>query len=160
MAAWTVGNVGKARIAHCVVHAQAPTRWWAWSSRRTRRRRSSAEAVAALLPAYEAVLKELAELGVPEVQLHEPILTDSEAASLKADFEATYKALSAVGVPINLARARSPIMSSHLPSGVPYIIMMSSSDDVKCSCHTQEGCALNKAFVSATCCVLGVGVTQ
>jgi len=75
-----------------------------------------AEAVAALLPAYEAVLKELAGLGVPEVQLHEPILTHSEAASLKADFEATYKALSAVGVPINLARARSPTTCSHLPA--------------------------------------------
>ncbi|KAK9821557.1 hypothetical protein WJX81_005017 [Elliptochloris bilobata] len=61
-----------------------------------------AEAVAALVPAYEAVLKELAGLGVPEVQLHEPILTHSDAASLKADFEATYKALSAVGVLINL----------------------------------------------------------
>ena len=63
-----------------------------------------AEAVAALVPAYEAVLKELAGLGVPEVQLHEPILTHSDAASLKPDFEASYKALSAVGVPINLVR--------------------------------------------------------
>jgi 5-methyltetrahydropteroyltriglutamate--homocysteine methyltransferase len=63
-------------------------------------------AVEALLPAYEAVLKELAGLGVPEVQLHEPILTHSDAASLKADFEATYKALAAIGVPINLVRVK------------------------------------------------------
>jgi len=40
------------------------------------------------------------------VQLHEPILTHSDAASLKADFEATYKALAAIGVPINLVRVK------------------------------------------------------
>ena len=41
-------------------------------------------------------------LGVPEVQIHEPILTLSGAADLKADFAAAFAAFAEVGVPINL----------------------------------------------------------
>ena len=59
-------------------------------------------AVAALVPHYEAVLKELKALGVPEVQMHEPILTHQAAGALRADFEASYEKLAAVGVPLNL----------------------------------------------------------
>ena len=45
----------------------------------------SAEALArALLPCYEALLRELRALGVPEVQLHEPWLVRSEGAALEA----------------------------------------------------------------------------
>ena len=61
-----------------------------------------AAAVASLVPHYVAVLKQLKALGVPEVQVHEPILTHEAAGALRADFEATYEALAAVGVPINL----------------------------------------------------------
>lgn len=42
------------------------------------------------------------ELGVPEVQIQEPILTLTDTASLEADFQATYAAFAAVGLPINL----------------------------------------------------------
>ena len=59
-------------------------------------------AVAALVPHYAAVLKELKALGVPEVQMHEPILTHQAANALRGDFEAAYETLAAVGVPINL----------------------------------------------------------
>lgn len=63
-------------------------------------------AIKALLPAYTELLTQLKALGVPEVQLHEPILTTSDAAKLKAEFESTYSELSKVGVPINLVSAR------------------------------------------------------
>lgn len=59
-------------------------------------------AIKALLPAYIKLLTQLKALGVPEVQMHEPILTTSDAASLKTEFESTYSQLSRVGVPINL----------------------------------------------------------
>ena len=42
------------------------------------------------------------ELGVPEVQVAEPILTLSGAAALEKDFTATFDAFAKVGVPINL----------------------------------------------------------
>ena len=53
-----------------------------------------AAAVKALVPHYEAVLKELKALGVPEVQMHEPILASQTANDLRADFEASYATLS------------------------------------------------------------------
>lgn len=62
-------------------------------------------AIKALLPAYTDLLSNLKSLGVPEVQMHEPILTTSDAAKLKAEFESTYSELSKVGVPINLVSA-------------------------------------------------------
>lgn len=45
------------------------------------------------MPHYEAVLKELKALGVPEVQIHEPILASQTANDLRADFESSYAAL-------------------------------------------------------------------
>ena len=46
---------------------------------------------------------------VPEqVQMHEPILTTTDAAKLKAEFESSYAELSKVGVPLSLVRALSP----------------------------------------------------
>jgi 5-methyltetrahydropteroyltriglutamate--homocysteine methyltransferase len=66
-------------------------------------------AVAALLPHYEAVLKELKALGVPEVQIHEPILASEKAGDLRADFEATYAKLAGVGLSINLVTAYDDI---------------------------------------------------
>jgi hypothetical protein len=43
---------------------------------------------------------------VPEqVQMHEPILTISDAAKLQSEFEFTYEKLSKIGVPINLVRS-------------------------------------------------------
>ena len=53
-----------------------------------------AAAVKALVPHYEAVLKELKALGVPEVQMHEPILASQTANDLRADFEASSATLS------------------------------------------------------------------
>ena len=44
---------------------------------------NASKAVAALVPAYIDLLKALKELGVPEVQVHEPILTTHVADSLK-----------------------------------------------------------------------------
>lgn len=69
-------------------------------------------AIKALLPAYTELLTQLKALGVPEVQMHEPILTTSDASKLKAEFESTYSELSKVGVPINLVSA--------LPSSPPF----------------------------------------
>ena len=57
--------------------------------------------VAKLVPAYRAVLEELARLGVPEVQLHEPVLTLALAPQLRADAEQAYAAL-AGAVPLHL----------------------------------------------------------
>jgi 5-methyltetrahydropteroyltriglutamate--homocysteine methyltransferase len=59
-------------------------------------------AIKALLPAYIDLLTNLKALGVPEVQMHEPILTTSDAAKLKGEFESSYSELAKVGVPINL----------------------------------------------------------
>ncbi len=61
-------------------------------------------AIEALLPAYTQLLQELKELGVPEAQMHEPILATTDAAKLKAEFTSSYGALSKVGLPINLVR--------------------------------------------------------
>lgn len=51
--------------------------------------------------------------------MHEPILTTTDAAKLKAEFESSYAELSKVGVPINLVRPASPtppffLCSSHV----------------------------------------------
>lgn len=62
-------------------------------------------AIKALLPAYTELLTQLKALGVPEVQMHEPILTTSDASKLKAEFESSYSELSKVGVPLNLVSA-------------------------------------------------------
>ena len=62
----------------------------------------STELVKRLLPAYSQVLKELKSLGVTEVQIHEPILTIPDAASLQSDFEATFAEFEKSGLFINL----------------------------------------------------------
>ncbi|GAB5034800.1 5-methyltetrahydropteroyltriglutamate--homocysteine methyltransferase [Nannochloropsis oceanica] len=54
-----------------------------------------------LLPAYQSVLVELAKLGVPEVQFHEPVLALSAASLYQADVELAYKSLTG-SVPIHL----------------------------------------------------------
>lgn len=49
------------------------------------------------------------ELGVPEVQVHEPVLTLSHAAGLKDDFQKTFDAFAGAGVRINLVTAYDDI---------------------------------------------------
>ncbi|EFN57923.1 hypothetical protein CHLNCDRAFT_141995 [Chlorella variabilis] len=61
--------------------------------------------LARLAPAYAQLLRQLAELGVPEVQIHEPILTMSGSEGLAADCAACYAELAAVGLPINIVVA-------------------------------------------------------
>eukprot|EP00884_Botryococcus_braunii_P016286 jgi/Botrbrau1/3340/Bobra.0048s0035.1 len=70
-------------------------------------------AIQALVPSYVKLLKELKALGIPEVQIHEPILTAADSASFKADFEAVYAALAVVGVPINLVTYYDDIGESY-----------------------------------------------
>jgi len=62
-----------------------------------------ASIVRSLLPKYVDCLKMLAALGVPEVQIHDPVLVKSGmAAQWKPIFEEAYKAMSQAGVPLNL----------------------------------------------------------
>ena len=63
---------------------------------------SRSDMVKRLLPAYSQVLKELKALGVSEVQIHEPILTIADAASLESDFTATFAEFEKSGLFINL----------------------------------------------------------
>ena len=56
------------------------------------------------MPAYKQLLQELKKLGVPEAQMHEPILATTNAAKLKSEFTSSYGELSKVGLPINLVR--------------------------------------------------------
>ena len=63
---------------------------------------SRSEMVKRLLPAYSQVLKELKALGVTEVQIHEPILTIVDAASLESDFKTTFAEFEKSGLFINL----------------------------------------------------------
>ncbi|MBN2003801.1 MAG: 5-methyltetrahydropteroyltriglutamate--homocysteine S-methyltransferase [Anaerolineae bacterium] len=58
--------------------------------------------LSALAPLYAALLRELKSLGVPEVQLHEPVLVRGDAADDRAVFETTYAELARAGVAINL----------------------------------------------------------
>ena len=62
----------------------------------------AATAVAAFVPAYTQLLSELKSLGVPEVQIHEPILTTHRADALQANFKSSFTELSKVGLPIDL----------------------------------------------------------
>lgn len=63
---------------------------------------SRTDLVKRLLPAYSQVLKELKSLGVPEVQIHEPILTVADAADLESDFKLTFAEFEKSGLYINL----------------------------------------------------------
>ena len=68
-----------------------------------------------------------------QVQMHEPILTISDASKLKSEFEFTYAELSKVGVPINLVRL------SHLPLPPAHMVT------ARLSQPTPHPCALVKA---------------
>jgi 5-methyltetrahydropteroyltriglutamate--homocysteine methyltransferase len=68
-----------------------------------------------LVPAYRAVLDELARLGVPEVQLHEPVLTLAKAPQLRADAEYAYGALAAASVPLHLVVAYDNVADDVYP---------------------------------------------
>uniref|UniRef100_A0A383VYE6 5-methyltetrahydropteroyltriglutamate--homocysteine S-methyltransferase n=1 Tax=Tetradesmus obliquus TaxID=3088 RepID=A0A383VYE6_TETOB len=60
------------------------------------------EAVSRLLPAYGQLLRQLQQLGCPEVQLHEPSLATDAGAAAREVYESTYAQLAAVGCPIDL----------------------------------------------------------
>ena len=59
-------------------------------------------ALAALVPLYAELLRELVGLGVDEVQLHEPVLVRSGAEALRGHFEAAYSTLAGLGLSLNL----------------------------------------------------------
>ncbi len=59
-------------------------------------------ALAALVPLYAELLRELVGLGVDEVQLHEPVLVRSGAEALRVHFEAAYSLLAGLGLSLNL----------------------------------------------------------
>jgi 5-methyltetrahydropteroyltriglutamate--homocysteine methyltransferase len=56
----------------------------------------------ALLPLYASLLSALTDMGIEEVQLHEPALVLSGAGELRPHIEQAYAALSGLGVAINL----------------------------------------------------------
>ncbi len=60
------------------------------------------EALEALLPLYLELMADLANLGVTEVQLHEPALVLSDADEMRPHFEATYAALADADLILNL----------------------------------------------------------
>ena len=51
---------------------------------------SRSDLVARLVPAYVDLLQQLKGMGVPEVQMHEPILTSADAAELQKDFDYSF----------------------------------------------------------------------
>jgi len=59
------------------------------------------------------------ELGVPEVQVQEPVLTLPHAASLEADFKKTFEALSVVGVPLHLVT-----MYDDIGDAYPWVVQL------------------------------------
>ncbi len=60
------------------------------------------QAAAKLRDRYVILLQELKNLGIVEVQIHEPALVLDDAAEFKALYQSTYTALAEVGVPIHL----------------------------------------------------------
>ena len=58
--------------------------------------------LAKLLPLYAELLKQLKELGIREVQFHDPILVTSRAKQLQTAVTDTYTQLATVGLPIHL----------------------------------------------------------
>jgi 5-methyltetrahydropteroyltriglutamate--homocysteine methyltransferase len=56
----------------------------------------------ALLPLYASLLSTLSDMGIQEVQMHEPVLVLSGAAELRPHFEHVYETLATSGVAINL----------------------------------------------------------
>ncbi|KXZ56801.1 METE protein [Gonium pectorale] len=71
------------------------------------------EAVRRLLPAYTELLRRLAGMRVPEVQMHEPILATSGAGDLRDSFEAAYLELAKAGVPLHLVTYYDDIGSAY-----------------------------------------------
>jgi hypothetical protein len=53
------------------------------------------------------------ELGVPEVQIHEPVLALSHAAELKADFESSFKAFATAGVQLHLVSSYDDVGAAY-----------------------------------------------
>ncbi|MEH2390675.1 MAG: 5-methyltetrahydropteroyltriglutamate--homocysteine S-methyltransferase [Nostoc sp.] len=60
------------------------------------------QAVSKFIPLYINLLTELKNLGVEEVQIHEPALVLSDANSWKEHFQKVYQSLSLVGIPLHL----------------------------------------------------------
>ena len=73
----------------------------------------ASKAVAALVPAYVELLTTLKGLGVPEVQIHEPILTTHRADALKANFTSSFTELSKVGLAIDLVTYYDDVGASY-----------------------------------------------
>lgn len=60
------------------------------------------QALERVLPVYVELLTQIKALGVPEVQIHEPILASDKGAGAQQLFNTTYAKLSAIGTPIDL----------------------------------------------------------
>jgi 5-methyltetrahydropteroyltriglutamate--homocysteine methyltransferase len=60
------------------------------------------QAVSKLIPLYINLLTELRNLGVEEVQMHEPALILGDATAWKSHFQTVYQSLSLVGIPLHL----------------------------------------------------------
>lgn len=58
-------------------------------------------------------------LGVPEVQIQEPVLTLSHAAGLEKDFRKTFDALSAAGLPLHLVT-----MYDDIGAAYPWVVQL------------------------------------
>lgn len=58
--------------------------------------------VSKLIPLYINLLTDLKNLGVEEVQIHEPALVLGDANSWKEHFQTVYNSFSSVGLPLNL----------------------------------------------------------
>ncbi|MBR8836873.1 MAG: 5-methyltetrahydropteroyltriglutamate--homocysteine S-methyltransferase [Stigonema ocellatum SAG 48.90 = DSM 106950] len=58
--------------------------------------------VSKLIPLYINLLTDLKNLGVEEVQMHEPALVLGDANSWKEHFQTAYNSFSSVGLPLNL----------------------------------------------------------
>lgn len=93
---------------------------------------NASKAVAALVPAYTQLLHSLKGLGVPEVQIHEPVLTTHKANTLKADFESSFSQLAAVGLPIDLVTYYDDV-------GVAYPWVVQLPVQVRCTCCSPLG---------------------
>jgi 5-methyltetrahydropteroyltriglutamate--homocysteine methyltransferase len=59
-------------------------------------------AIEKLLPLYINLLIEIKNMGIKEVQIHDPVLVLSDAVTLKKQFQTIYDRLGVIGVPINL----------------------------------------------------------
>ncbi len=59
-------------------------------------------AIEKLLPLYVNLLTDLRNMGIKEVQIHDPVLVLSDAVTLKKQFQTIYDRLGIIGVPINL----------------------------------------------------------